>query len=327
MRQKLVANSYSDRLAVVIIMKYPNATGTLLARLQCCIDYINIKLAATPHDIFIWTNLELDNVYENSHVLSLHEDQLHTTSDLYRENVTWTWFWRGSRNRTWMGDESWQLDYRLIGRWRMIYPFHLALELGYKYLLQSDIDVIITDDTLGDAVNTWLERNISIVAFGLGRDIPSVVVGLAELARYWLVSRLSCDLCDKSLPHGPLFEHCGPPNITGLFSPNWDPEALQAVGWNGVGWDGESVSGAIFAFSVDFWFRDDVQDFVDLVLRNGGHIEHRWNEQATNGMIRHLFIPSERMHLLQNATKHKYDIAEFCSSQAILSMKAQLETH
>ncbi|KAG1653169.1 hypothetical protein FOA52_009014, partial [Chlamydomonas sp. UWO 241] len=36
------------------------------------------------------------------------------------------------------------------------------------------------------------------------------------------------------------------------------------------------VAGNFNIFSLDWWFSDDVQDFVQLVLRTGAHIEHRW---------------------------------------------------
>ena len=37
-----------------------------------------------------------------------------------------------------------------------------------------------------------------------------------------------------------------------------------------------------------------MQDFVQLVLRTGGHIEHRWVDVATQSMARHLFCPDAR---------------------------------
>jgi hypothetical protein len=42
------------------------------------------------------------------------------------------------------------------------------------------------------------------------------------------------------------------------------------------GWVGRMVAGNFNIFSLDWWFSEDVQDFVHLVLRTGAHIEHRW---------------------------------------------------
>ena len=46
--------------------------------------------------------------------------------------------------------------------------------------------------------------------------------------------------------------------------------------------------------SLDWWFSWEVQDFIQLVLRTGGHIEHRWVDVATQSMVRHLFCPDTR---------------------------------
>ena len=52
--------------------------------------------------------------------------------------------------------------------------------------------------------------------------------------------------------------------------------------------------------SLDWWFSWEVQDFVALVLRDGGHIVHRWVDVATQSMIGHLFCPEENFHVFKD---------------------------
>ena len=66
-------------------------------------------------------------------------------------------------------------------------------------------------------------------------------------------------------------------------------------------------------FRLEWWFSWEVQDFIQLVLHTGLHIEHRWNEQATQAMISHLFLSENRLHLVKEfiihhgREKHEFD--------------------
>jgi hypothetical protein len=106
-------------------------------------------------------------------------------------------------------------------------------------------------------------------------DIPEVVTGLPELARYWMVTH------NMSVPLGSLFEHLQPPTIDGLSSVGWDRHTFQA---------------SFLVINTDFWFEDAMQDFVNLALNTGGDLLQRWGEQGVINMA--LLLLLEPRHIL-----------------------------
>ncbi len=48
-----------------------------------------------------------------------------------------------------------------------------------------------------------------------------------------------------------------------------------------------------------------VQRFVQLCRSSGGSAQYRWNEQGVLGMLRHVFVPAERLLMLDFPYVHK----------------------
>jgi len=69
----------------------------------------------------------------------------------------------------WVARDSFNLDYYLVGRWRLTYGLDFATQMGYRYHLQLD------DDTM---VNSKLEENIvaKMSASGYKLSVPYQVV-------------------------------------------------------------------------------------------------------------------------------------------------------
>lgn len=118
---------------------------------------------------------------------------------------------------------------------------------GYKYFLQMDDDSLIGSKLDFDLVKELRRRNTFMATDMVQKEGDDICHGLAELTAYWLaISRYKVE--------GTLFEHCDPPSIDGL---------------NSKGWDRMNVQGNFVIISIDFWFREIVQDYVMTVLRSG----------------------------------------------------------
>jgi hypothetical protein len=110
---------------------------------------------------------------------------------------------------------------------------------------------------------------------------------LPELLRYHIVS--------KSLEPTLLYKHCTPQNLSGLYSDLTD---------SGGGNDGTLLYGNFILLSLDFWFRADVQQYLQLNFQSGGHFRHRWNEQAVIGVIWLIFCKKEQYHIFDFPYEH-----------------------
>ena len=189
-------------------------------------------------------------------------------------------------------------DYRLMGQWRLTAPFRFAQSRGHDYLLFADDDAFVqghyhslTDNHENSSHHHHLQRKKTKQGHGnLLADLRSRQVNFAY--RYlWpdpstsaLLPELVRDLVDKGIVTAPLtrlFEDCMPQNITGLFS------SVQED--SGRGWRATTMPGHFLIISLSFWFRSDVQTFLNAVLESGGHVIYRWNEQAVFAMMRLLF--------------------------------------
>jgi hypothetical protein len=45
------------------------------------------------------------------------------------------------------------------------------------------------------------------------------------------------------------------------------------------------------------------QDYVQLVVRTGAHIEHRWNELSVQSMMWQVFVPPDKFHAFDPRTE------------------------
>jgi hypothetical protein len=51
---------------------------------------------------------------------------------------------------------------------------------------------------------------------------------------------------------------------------------------------------------VDFWFQNEVQDYLTTVFRSGRDVEGRWQEQAVINMMRLVFIPEDNLWVMND---------------------------
>ncbi|GAX84688.1 hypothetical protein CEUSTIGMA_g12109.t1 [Chlamydomonas eustigma] len=212
----------------------------------------------------------------------------------------------GAKNRHWTGG-GFGLEYRLMGHWRLVFSFPFARDLGYKFIMQADADTFIMEKIGYNLIDHMREKDVWVTNYDL--KIPEereYNMGLPELARYWMISRgrmeglyVTADNASTAghgYIKGPVFSHCRPADINGLHTCS----ELVCRGETWRGWDGEMFSGHYQIFKLDHWFSWEIQDFLQLVIRTGGHIEHRWNEISTQAMIRHMFTPDKHVHIFSD---------------------------
>lgn len=104
-------------------------------------------------------------------------------------------------------------------------------------------------------------------------------------------------------------KHLQPRNINGLSSD---------------GWDRMYHPGYFIIFHIDFWYQNEVQDYLLTIFKSGRDIEGRWQEQAVMNMIRLVFIPYKQLWVMNDIdighdrhTKSNFD--NWCIKSGILT--------
>jgi hypothetical protein len=178
----------------------------------------------------------------------------------------------------WAVRSHFDVDYYLMGRWRLAFSLDFARAMGYSLHLQFDDDAMLNQPLPYDIVQQFKEKKYMMGVFSdhIG-EVPQCTLGLAELTRYWLAV--------KGLePKGALYQHLNPPNMGGLTS---------------NGWDRMYHPGYFIIISLEFWYQAEVQDYLTTVFRSGRDVEGRWQEQAVINMMRLVFIPEPHLWIMQ----------------------------
>lgn len=270
---------HSVTLAVMMVFNFPlysNGTHPRLDLLRCSLHKLYLHVGTTtPMDVYLWMNetsiprlphwfyAEFPEVF----VVPIDENSWQIPTGI-------------SPPSTWSFINVFPVNYHIMGRWRLTYAFDFVHALGYKYMLQIDDDTLMMQSINFNIVDRF---SSSGMAFGyrdkIYEDDPVVLLGLAELAKYWLVSR------GVKSPPGTLFKHVSPAGLEGVSSAGWDRQLFIA---------------AFMVINVDFWYEEPVQDFLHLVLSTGGETTQRWLEQAVINMISLLFLPEHSVYAFRN---------------------------
>lgn len=202
-----------------------------------------------------------------------------------------------SKRNKWRG-RDWDEDYRLMGKWRLEFPFKYLRRCGHRHLLFVDADSFVDGDVARNLIDMFDEDGLYLAYRALQSDPPFVADGLAELARYFIKS-------NEIKPSPLLFAQCSPQSIDGLHSRGWSREVMH---------------GNFVIISFEFWFTPLVQQFIGLCLASGDVVVHRWQEQLPIGMARLIFCPPEKQRDLDFAYAHgrgrkSEKLREKCASQ------------
>lgn len=309
--RSVVANStvpLSDRMAINMIFSHGFAAQPTrqhvdrLPFLKCALKKVYLNLL--PHnelDIFVWVpqaSIEfvpawLKNAieYPRTYVMPII-------------NTTWMVPCGIRDERLWPLRKHFNVDYHIMGRWRITTGFDFIYKMGYKFYMQLDDDAMLNNKIEFNLVQKFREKQYQMGVFSdyIG-EVPQVTNGLAELTRYWLT-------ITNYNPTGPLFDHVSPKSLDGVTSKGWDRYYHPTY---------------FLITSIDFWFSDIVQDFLTTVLQSGRDVEGRWGDQVTQNMMRIVFIPKEKVWVMDEMDighdRHKKaNFENWCTKPGIVSL-------
>jgi len=299
--EKMNITNPKDRLPIMMLYSHPldNRSENYLTALKNCLTRINQNVRPwTPVDLFLFMKKEYipnpipDWMVESKPlIIPLDEKLWEYPSYLRPEQRNWS--------------PGFSKDYRLMGHWRLAFQHAFGAELGYEYIFQFDSDTFVNREIKYNLVEFmrkggyWAtNRNAYFY------EVVDYFRGLPELANFWLVTRRGggCNHWNLNVV-GPLWNKTYPASLPGLITPiNCDKSGGQMIPQNKPweGWGGKCIAGHYTIWDLKFWFQEDVQDFVHLVLRTGAHIEHRWVDVTTMSIIIDMFVPPEKYHVFED---------------------------
>lgn len=307
-KQLLGATPVADRMMVILLSSREKMLCCTVKLLQ--VHFFN----ETPADMFIFSpnNTAKVNAKKICPTLVSSSNIYFMAIDEHWEvpqnAATQSWMEYGEQKQTHI------INYRLMGYWRLRFQFDFAREIGYKYLWQIDDDSQLLAPLGYNAIHRMENESLDIAGASLAGDYQGVLWGLAELTRYFIMTDL-----DGSAPQT-LLDNCDPPTMHGLFTRvgedrnetrlNMGAAHIQQMNEQKgfTGWNMEELYGNSIMFRVDFWFRPDVQRYLDLIHSTAGVFRFRWQEQGVMAMIWRLFVAPEHFQKMDFKFCHKCDI-------------------
>lgn len=181
-----------------------------------------------------------------------------------------------------------------MGHWRLHVPFAFGKTFGYKYMLQIDTDSAVLERLNFNLIEVMSEGDFQLGAHTITEE---VAYGLPELTRFYIVG--------EQITPATLFDHCQPPNMHGLYTSASETFTNLDTPSQG-GWDRSAPYGNFVLYNLDFWFQENVQQYVKFVVSTGGHFRFRWNEQAVVAMVWQLFVPKEKFKQFSFKYRHQF---------------------
>ncbi|MEW5316632.1 MAG: hypothetical protein WDW38_007992 [Sanguina aurantia] len=287
----------SSRLAILILLTslvdcYSMPCRDRIPTLKTCVQWYHRNvMQTTPSDLYIFTHAhQVTEVLRKMGSLPLGVFLVPIPAS------DWTYPADFMDSSLWHGLE-WNADYRMMGDWRLTHQMQFARDSGYRYALQTDDDSFVTSPISYDIVEMLQAQGSLMAARNIKTDIPLIMWGLPELAKYFIVS--------ERLSPQTLYQHCDPPNIDGLHTRYGDGRKMTAAELaasiaTGMpqtgGWDNTMLNGNFVVIDLEFWYQPIVQRFVSLCRLSGGSWRFRWNEQSVMAMVWQLFVPPDKYH-------------------------------
>jgi len=274
----------TDRLAIMILFsrgfneKQSSKMNSRLEYLHCALLKLQKQLmTSTPADVYIWGL----NMTDNPMIIPtwLNSQELPRVHIMEIPENTWKIPCGLAPDHEWAVRKHFDIDYYLMGRWRLTFSLDFVKAMGYKYHLQFDDDAMLNTIVSYNILPEFHKHSYHMGVFSdLIGEVPQVTLGLPELTAYWMKIR-------NYQPEGPIFKNLRPGDITGLTSD---------------GWNRMYHPGYFLIISIDFWYSNQIQDYLNTIFRSGRDIEGRWQEQAVMNMIRLIFIPENQLWVMND---------------------------
>lgn len=286
-----------DRLAVSILFShgfFPSDRHThnrhqtnRINLLRCSLRKLKeVLLHNTTADVYVWyVGAENETVtpeaskFMTTTVKNINSEYPRVHFMLFPES-TWQIPCGLVNHHRWSHRTHIDVDYYLMGRWRMTTCLDFAKARGYRYHLQLDDDAILQGDALTYNVIDKLRGAGTEMAFFsdyLGTP-RSLTVGLCELTRFW-IKRFGYKV------QGALFSTLVEQNLNGLTTDGWNTLAHP---------------GYFILIDLDFWLSEDVQSYLTAIFRSGQDIESFYTEQTVMNMVSLVFVRPERLLVVKD---------------------------
>ena len=257
----------------------PLLTGWEASKACCLLKDLQEHLfPTTPTDVFVFSEENKPvrhtsdcpiNGSHGSNIFFMPVRELYVTPEAAGPPDTWT-------------ASAFQVQYRMMGHWRLTFQYSFAHQLGYKFLWQLDHDSSLLGAVPFNLVDYATEKRLLVGAYEVSYDTREMLWGLAELTRYHIVA--------EHVEPETLYDHCEPASLEGLYTVQHLNHTQAHVG----GWDRSVLYGNCVLVNVSFWMEPHVQKFVRFVVQTGAHFRFRWNEQGVVAMVWRMFVPEER---------------------------------
>lgn len=275
----------ADRIAVMILfsrgLQKNGQSSSRVEYLRCALLKLqNHLMVNSTADVYIWTLNSTDNPvvrpswltekdFPRVHLIELPEDAWRIPCDLIPSDQ-------------WAARKHFDIDYYLMGRWRLTFSFDFAKAMGYEFHLQYDDDAMLNSPIPYNITAKFNENNAKIGFFSdIIGEVPHLVLGLPEITQYWL-------RINRYQPKGSIFQHLKKHSLG---------ENIQAI--SSDTWDRLYHPGYFILIRVSFWYTPEVQDYLRTIMKLGRDVEGRWQEQAVMNMISLIFLPEKEVWVMQ----------------------------
>lgn len=180
------AHNVDDRLAVIILKssldEFESKEAIVNSELFKCVELLSQHVAdTTPLITYIFTRSTSAQVKEN---FKTNFTDIFLNANLilmYIEDSDWTLPKGRARNQAlWVGSTRFTQDYRLMGTWRLAFPFMFSKFVGHKYFLFLDSDSFFSKSVGYNFITKMNEGNRKLGFIRLTNDNPLVTKGESD---------------------------------------------------------------------------------------------------------------------------------------------------
>jgi hypothetical protein len=266
-----------DRLLIMILFSRAFvANNHRLDWLRCALLKLQKNLMdKTVSDVFIWGLNTTDNPIFLPPWFNSKDFPRTYIAEIPQE--VWRIPCGLNADKDWAARKHFDVDYYLMGRWRLTFSLDFARAMGYEYHLQFDDDAMLNTPVPYNIIEKFNNEKYNMGVFSdLIGEVAHLTLGLPELSSYWL--RIA-----RYTPQGTIVNHL---------------KSKDLVHFNSDNWDRMYHPGYFLITRVSWWFSPLVQDYLMTVLRSGKDIEGRWQEQAVMNMMRLIFLPEKEVWVM-----------------------------
>lgn len=154
--------------------------------------------------------------------------------------------------------------------------------IGYKWVIRVDTDSEFPALVPYNLIDGMVAKKAQYGFRVWSKDHSSVTFALPEAASYWITA--------EQIRPAWLYEHCRPPNKSGLFSPK---HATSTAGHDG--WDLGMIYNNFFTANISWWMQPKVQLWLHFLEHTNGYHKFRWGDAPVHTITLGMFMPKNEV--------------------------------